>query len=156
MKRLMRSKFLIISMICIFIVYIIPFILMYLPDPDKKKSIHNYHYKYSYGPTGLIYEKTLFMGGTKRSTLLLYCGISTNPALHNHFLKLLSHLHVYSITFILFVVHLFFLIYNHRKISQIKNYGYFNSKQIFIIQSGTLSTVIFILQIINFAKAVYP
>lgn len=66
MRNVLKTKKVIILLVCMVLIYASPFALMYYNTSDPDSS----DYAYSYGPTGFVYNN---------HHLLLFCGQCSNP-----------------------------------------------------------------------------
>ena len=119
-----------------FIVYFLPFIFLYLPSPP-----------YSYGPTGFDFSG---------DTYLLYCGVSAHMVPQeddpNNSYYWLTFGSVYIFPVLLFFTHTILLLYVNRKIKSLHDRNYLNSKQKFLIHTGRLSYIVYLIQGVNLFK----
>ena len=131
MKNVFANSKTIALFIIMFIVYLLPFVFIYLKNPP-----------YSYGPTGLLYKGKMY---------LVYCGISSNMK-NTYFI--LSFISAYFFPFVLFCIHTILLYIVGKKIKSFQDRNYLNSKQKFIIHSSKISFTVYCIQAINFIKTV--
>ena len=138
-KKFMRRRGTLIFLVSLLIIiwYLVPFVMSFLEDVP-----------FSFGPTGYKFKST--------AQLFFYGGLVNRSDNDNGIIgSVLVIVWMLLLALILFAYHIYLLCSNRRAIKEMLQLDQLNPRQLFIIRSGRLSIVIFIVQILNVGKLIF-